>query len=48
MISIFNINYNIVENELINSLLNNRVDNIIDFLLFLFNNDNDVINFQNQ
>ena len=45
MILIFNIDYNIVKNKLIDSLSSNRINNIIDFLLFLFNNDNNVINF---
>ena len=47
IISIFNIDRNIIKNKLIDSLLNNYVDNIINFLLFLFDNNNDVINFQN-
>ena len=48
MISIFNINRNIINNKLIDSLSNNRVNNIVNFLLFLFNNNNnDIINFQN-
>ena len=45
MILIFNINHNIVKNKLIDSLSNNCVNNIINFLLFLFNNNNNVINF---
>ena len=45
VISILNVNRNIIKNKLINLLLNNYVNNIVDFLLFLFDNDNDIINF---
>ena len=47
MISIFNIDRDIIENMLINILLNNRINNIVDFLLFLFDDDINIINFQN-
>ena len=45
MVLIFNIDYDIIKNILIDALLSNRVNNIVDFLLFLFDNNNNIINF---
>ena len=45
MISILNVDHNIVESKSINLLLSNRVNDIINFLLFLFNDNNYIINF---
>ena len=45
IISIFNIDCDIIENILINTLSNNYINNIVNFLLFLFNDNINIIDF---